>query len=63
MVTAEVVGTLIGGGKMWPTLSVGAFGEGVAESQSLIVITSLTLRSNGVLHMERLPTREGCPVG
>lgn len=44
-------------------LSVGAFGEGVAGNQSLIVIGSLTLRSNGGLDLQGLPTREGCPVG
>lgn len=54
-------------GKWWTdvayTLSVGAFGEGVAGSQSLIVIGSLTFRDIGGLDMQGLPTREGYPVG
>lgn len=57
------MGILVSGGQMWPTLSVGAFGEGVAGSQSLIVIGSLTFRDIGGLDMQGLPTREGCPVG
>lgn len=49
---------------MWPTLSVWVLlGEGVAGSQSLIVIGSLTFRDIGGLDMQGLPTREGCPVG